>query len=67
MDEQRKILSALSTFSEPAGLREIGEAAGIPWKSVLVNLKELRLAGLLEKSSVKGKFLITDKGRETVT
>ncbi len=62
-DEQRAILKALSQMEGPAGCKEIGEKAGIPWRTVMARLRGLKAEGYVE-SPVEGKYLITEKGRE---
>jgi predicted transcriptional regulator len=64
-EEQKQILAALNTFTNPAGCKEIGEAAGMPWRSVMGKLRALREEKLVI-SPVKSKYIITEKGRETI-
>jgi predicted transcriptional regulator len=64
-DEQKGILKALTEMTEPAGCKVIGEQAGIPWRTVMGKLRGLRKEGYVE-SPVKGKYVVTDKGREAV-
>jgi len=65
-DEQKAILNALTKLAEPSGCKVIGEAADIPWRTVMAKLRGLRNAGLVEAPE-KGKYVITEKGRETVS
>jgi predicted transcriptional regulator len=64
-EEQKSILKALTQLTEPAGCKDIGETAGIPWRTVMAKLRGLKKDGYVE-SPVKGKYIITDKGREAV-
>jgi len=64
-EEQKSILNALTKLKEPAGCKVIGEHAGIPWRTVMGKLRGLRKDGYVE-SPVKGKYIITDKGRVEV-
>ncbi|MFQ6053159.1 MAG: hypothetical protein ACE5OO_02870 [Candidatus Bathyarchaeia archaeon] len=65
-EEQRGILKALTRLTEPAGCKVIGETAGIPWRTVMAKLRGLKREGYVE-SPVKGKYVITDKGKEAVS
>ena len=64
-EEQKGILKALAQLTEPAGCKVIGEQAGIPWRTVMAKLRGLKREGHVE-SPVKGKYIITEKGREAV-
>ena len=64
-EEQRKILNALTRMAEPGGCKVIGEAADIPWRTVMARLRGLKKDGYVD-SPVKGKYVITDKGKEAV-
>ena len=64
-EEQRGILSALTKLSEPSGCKDIGEAADIPWRTVMAKLRGLKKEGLVE-TPVKSKYVITEKGKEAV-
>ena len=64
-EEQRGILKALTQLTEPVGCKVIGETAGIPWRTVMAKLRGLKKDGYVE-SPIKGKYVITDKGREAV-
>lgn len=64
-EEQKTILKTLTKLEEPAGCKVIGENAGIPWRTVMGKLRGLRKDGYVE-SPVKGKYIITDKGRAAV-
>ena len=64
-EEQKGILKALAQLKEPAGCKVIGEQAGIPWRTVMAKLRGLKREGYVE-SPVKGKYIITEKGREAV-
>lgn len=64
-EEQKTILKTLTKLEEPAGCKVIGENAGIPWRTVMGKLRGLRKDAYVE-SPVKGKYIITDKGRAAV-
>jgi predicted transcriptional regulator len=61
-DEQVKILKALDTLTEPSGCKVIGEAADLPWRSVMAKLRGLKKEELVE-SPEKGKYVISSKGK----
>ncbi|HUS78337.1 MAG TPA: hypothetical protein VM050_06730 [Patescibacteria group bacterium] len=61
-DEQRAILKALTKIAEPSGCKVIGEAADIPWRTVMSRLRGLKKDGLVD-SPEKGKYVVTDKGK----
>jgi predicted transcriptional regulator len=63
--EQQTILEALNTLSEPAGCKEIGEAADMPWRRVMGRMRGLKKAELVE-TPVKGKYVITEKGKTAI-
>ena len=65
-EEQTKILKALNTLSEPAGCKVIGEAADIPWRTVMSKLRGLKKEELVE-SPDKGVYLISEKGKAAIT
>ena len=65
-EDQKQILTALNTLTEPAGCKEIGEAADMPWRSVMGKLRGLKSEGLVD-SPVKSKYVITEKGKEAVS
>jgi len=64
-DTAKAILKALAEFSEPAGCKEIAEKAGLDVRKVTGKLRSLLKNGYVERP-VKGKYVITDKGREAV-
>ncbi len=64
-DEQRKILDALTKMAEPGGCKVIGEAADIPWRTVMGQLRGLKKEGLVD-TPVKGKYVITEKGKKSI-
>jgi predicted transcriptional regulator len=64
-DEQKDILKALSTLSEPAGCKEIGEAADMPWRSVMAKIRGLKKEELVE-SPEQGKYVISEKGKQAI-
>ena len=61
-DEQAAILKALNTLTEPAGCKAIGEAADMPWRTVMGKLRGLKKGEYVE-SPEKGKYVISEKGR----
>ena len=64
-EEQVKILKALDTLTEPAGCKVIGEAAGMPWRSVMGKMRGLKKAELVETPE-KGKYVISEKGKSAI-
>ena len=64
-EEQKVILVALNSLTEPAGCKVIGEAADMPWRSVMAKLRGLRKEDLVE-SPEKGKYVISDKGKAKI-
>lgn len=64
-EEQKGILKALTQLKEPAGCKEIGEKANIPWRTVMAKLRGLKNEGYVE-SPVEGKYIITTKGKKAV-
>jgi predicted transcriptional regulator len=65
-EDEKQILTALNTLTEPAGFKEIGEAADMPWRSVMGKLRGLKKEGLVE-SPVKSKYVISKKGKEAIS
>ena len=65
-DEQKAILKALNSLTEPAGCKVIGEAAGMPWRSVMAKLRGLKKAEYVE-SPENGKYVISEKGKATIS
>lgn len=61
--EQKGILKALTGMKEPAGCKEIGEKANIPWRTVMAKLRGLKKEGLVD-SPVEGKYVVTAKGKK---
>jgi len=61
-EDQIVILKALSTMTEPAGCKAIGEAANMPWRSVMAKLRGLKKGDYVE-SPEKGKYIISEKGK----
>jgi predicted transcriptional regulator len=53
-------------MAEPGGCKVIGEAAEIPWRTVMARLRGLKKDGYVD-SPVKSKYVITDKGKEAVS
>jgi predicted transcriptional regulator len=64
-DEQKAILNALTKLADPSGCKVIGEAADIPWRTVMARLRGLKNAGLVEAPE-KGKYVITEKGKTVI-
>ncbi len=64
-EEQTKILNALNTLTEPAGCKVIGEAADMPWRTVMGKLRGLKKEELVE-SPEKGVYIISDKGKTAI-
>jgi predicted transcriptional regulator len=60
------ILKALNTLSEPAGCKVIGEAANMPWRSVMAKLRGLKKRDYVE-SPEKGKYIISEKGKAEIS
>ncbi|RLE79056.1 MAG: hypothetical protein DRJ52_09215 [Thermoprotei archaeon] len=60
-----KILKALAEFTEPATCKQISEKSGVPVKSVIGKMRALVRAGYVERPE-KGKYIITDKGKEAI-
>ena len=65
-EEQVAILKALNTLTEPAGCKIIGEAADIPWRTVMAKLRGLKKEEYVE-SPEKGKYIISEKGRASIS
>ena len=65
-DEQVAILKALNILTEPAGCKVIGEAADIPWRTVMAKLRGLKKEEYVE-SPEKGKYIISEKGRASIS
>jgi len=65
-EDQVKILKALNTLTEPAGCKVIGEAADMPWRSVMAKLRGLKKEELVE-SPEKGKYVLSEKGKQAIS
>jgi len=66
LDETGKaILKALANFSEPAGCKQIAEKAGLETRKVMGKLRSLLNNGYVERP-VKGKYIITKKGKNVI-
>ena len=61
--EEIGILKALNQMKEPAGCKEIGEKASIPWRTVMAKLRGLKKEGYVE-SPIEGKYIVTNKGKK---
>ena len=61
----KKILEALAGFTEPAGCKQIAEKAGLDVRKVTGKLRSLLRQGYVERP-VKGKYVITEKGRQAI-
>jgi predicted transcriptional regulator len=64
--EQVEILRALNSLDDPSGCKAIGEKADMPWRSVMGKLRGLSKEGLVE-SPEKGKYIITEKGKNAIS
>jgi len=64
-DDQKKILTAMNTLTEPTGCKEIGEAADMNWRSVMGKLRGLKKDELVENPD-KGVYTITEKGKHAI-
>jgi len=65
-EDRVKILEALDSLTEPAGCKVIGEAADMPWRSVMAKLRGLKKEELVE-SPEKGKYILSSKGKAAIT
>ncbi len=65
-EEQIQILKALNSLEEPAGCKVIGEAADMPWRSVMGKLRGLKKNELVE-SPDKGVYVISEKGKAAIS
>lgn len=61
-DVEKAILRALGELDKPSGCSDIGKQSGINWRTVMGKLKGLKKDGLVE-SPIKGKYIVTPKGR----
>ncbi|PCN51038.1 MarR family transcriptional regulator [Candidatus Geothermarchaeota archaeon ex4572_27] len=64
-DIVRKILETLAEAGTPMTSKEIAEKAGLTAKEVGCRIAGLKKRGWIE-SPEKGKYVITDKGREAL-
>ena len=64
-DVIRKILEALSAAEGPMTSKEIAEKAGLTTREVGCRIAGLKKRGWIE-SPEKGKYVITDKGKEAL-
>ncbi|GEM_PF-1426042 len=62
-DADKKILKALTEFTEPAGCKEIAAKAGLETRSVIGRMRKLVRLGLVSRPE-KGKYIITDEGKK---
>ena len=65
-EEQRSILKALYNLAEPSGCKAIGGASDLSWRSVMGKMRGLKGKGLVE-SPEKGKYVISEKGKEVIS
>ncbi|MCD6562419.1 MAG: hypothetical protein J7K23_00705 [Thermoproteales archaeon] len=66
LDETGKaILKALANFSEPAGCKQIAEKVSLETRKVMGKLRSLLNNGYVERP-VKGKYIITEKGKNVI-
>ena len=61
----KKILEVLSESDKPLTSKEIAEKAGLTTRDVGCRIAGLKKKGYIE-SPEKGKYVITDKGREAL-
>jgi predicted transcriptional regulator len=61
-DEQKKILTVMSTMAAPAAGKEIAEAVGMEAKAVSCKLTGLKNKGYID-SPVRCKYAITAAGK----
>ncbi len=61
-DEQKKILAAMASQTEPCGCKDIAEATGMESKSLSCKLTALKKKGYIS-SPVRCKYAITEEGR----
>ncbi|MDH5299138.1 MAG: hypothetical protein OEV91_08980 [Desulfobulbaceae bacterium] len=64
--EQKQILAAMATRTEPCGCKEIAEASGMESKAVSCKLTALKNQGYVE-SPARCKYAITAAGRAAAT
>ena len=60
------VLKALAEIGEPAGCKEIAGRAGLEVRRVMGKLRTLLRHGYVERP-VKGKYVITEKGRQAIS
>ena len=65
-EDQRSILKALYKLAEPSGCKSIGEASELSWRSVMGKMRGLSSKWLVE-SPEKGKYVISEKGKEEIS
>ncbi len=65
-DTGKAILKALAEFTEPAGCKQIAEKVGLDVRKVTAKLRSLLKNGYVERPT-KGKYVITEKGREVIS
>ncbi|MCD6369081.1 MAG: hypothetical protein J7L38_04705 [Thermoproteales archaeon] len=66
LDETGKaILKALNELNKPAGCKEIAEKAGLETRKVMGKIRSLLNNGFIERPE-KGRYIITEKGRQAV-
>jgi DNA-binding MarR family transcriptional regulator len=61
-DEQKKILTAMGSMSEPSACKDIAAAVGMESKSVSCKLTSLKKKGYID-SPVRCKYAITPDGK----
>lgn len=61
----KAILKALVALKEPAGCGDIGKKANLPVPKVMGKLRGLLKEGLVE-TPVKGKYVVTQKGKKVL-
>lgn len=64
-DEQKQVLNALATSSEPSGAKDIAVATGLESKQVSCRITALKKKGYVA-SPVRCKYEITPEGRKAL-
>ncbi len=64
-DEQKEVLSALATSSDPCGAKDIAVATSLESKQVSCRITALKKKGYVD-SPVRCKYAITEEGRKAL-
>ena len=64
-ETETAILKALQELDKPSGCGDIGKQTGISWRIVMGKLRGLKKDGLVE-SPIKGKYVVTERGKGLV-